>query len=405
MMLPEETTYEEFEAEETLTAEPEESQTPGSDLAAVKMIVTAVTVLFSVIMTAVILVILFMGAGNSGSTVQASQAQYNMMDRFDMFVTNEISNALDGIVVIKKQYMLNDSDRVAPKPNEANFGQADTAAELEGVLSEAAHLLDGQKTIFTTETQVWDQEKIHYYYDETILVITWKQVIDNSVYTFSEVKIAHPSQFRRFLAGGEFGFDKQYFTTEMADSVNAVVASAGDFYKYRRIGIMVYDGKVQRMGGEDLDTCFIDDKGDLQFVYRGELTDQAQAQQYVDDNNIRFSLAFGPVLIDNGEVCVPNGYIIGEINLGYSRAALGQVDELHYLLVTLNGEKQYQKRHLLKTFAGHLAEMGVQKAYALDGGQTATIAMQGETINEVDYGTQRQISDIIYFATALPEGE
>ena len=380
-------------------------QATVGDKAAAKMIVTAVTAVFSIAMTAVILMILFMGAGNTSTAPQTAQAKYSLMDRFDMFVTNEISNALDGIVVIKKQYWLDDSDLVAPKPNEANFGQADTAAELEGVLAEATHLLDGQETIFKTDTEVWDQDKIYYYQDETILVITWKQIIDNSVYTFSEVKIAHPSQFRRFLAGGEFGFDKQYFTTEMADSVNAVVASSGDFYKYRRIGIMVYNGQVQRMGGEDLDTCFIDDKGDLNFVYRGQLTDQAEAQQYVDDNNIRFSLAFGPILIDGGEVCVPNSYIIGEINQGYSRAALCQVDELHYLLVTLNGEKQYQKRHGLKIFASHLAELGVQKAYALDGGQTATIAMQGETINEVDYGTQRQISDIIYFATALPEGE
>ena len=380
-------------------------QVPGGELAAAKMIITAVTVVFSIAMTAVLLVILFMGSGNSGTAAQTAQTKYNLMDRFDMFVTNEISNALDGIVVIKKQYWLDDSDLVAPEPKEANFGQADTAAELESLFGEAAHLLDGQETIFQPDTEVWDQDKIYYYYDETILVITWKQIIDKSVYTFSEVKIAHPSQFRRFLAGGEFGFDKQYFTTEMADSVNAVVASSGDFYKYRRIGVMVYDGKIQRMDGEDLDTCFIDDKGDLNFVYRGELTDQAAAQQYVDDNNIRFSLAFGPVLVDGGEVCVPNSYIIGEINLGYSRAALCQVDELHYLLVTLNGEQQYQKRHLLKTFAGHLADMGVQKAYALDGGQTATIAMQGKTINEVDYGTQRQISDIIYFATALPEGD
>jgi exopolysaccharide biosynthesis protein len=47
----------------------------------------------------------------------------------------------------------------------------------------------------------------------------------------------------------------------------------------------------------------------------------------------------------------------------------------------------------------------VDKAYALDGGQTTVITMDGELINSVDYGFQRQISDIIYFATALPDGE
>ena len=36
---------------------------------------------------------------------------------------------------------------------------------------------------------------------------------------------------------------------------------------------------------------------------------------------------------------------------------------------------------------------------------TATIVMDNTLINSVDYGDQRDISDIIYFATALPEVE
>ena len=43
-------------------------------------------------------------------------------------------------------------------------------------------------------------------------------------------------------------------------------------------------------------------------------------------------------------------------------------------------------------------------AYSLDGGQTATIVMNDELVNRPVYGQQRKISDIIYFATAVPEG-
>ena len=42
-------------------------------------------------------------------------------------------------------------------------------------------------------------ENNYYYLDKTIFAVTWKQVVDGSVYTFSEVKIGHPSQFRRFF--------------------------------------------------------------------------------------------------------------------------------------------------------------------------------------------------------------
>ena len=48
---------------------------------------------------------------------------------------------------------------------------------------------------------------------------------------------------------------------------------------------------------------------------------------------------------------------------------------------------------------------GVPNAYCLDGGQTATMVIGGEVFNHVDWGTERAVSDIIYFATAIPESE
>ena len=59
--------------------------------------------------------------------------------------------------------------------------------------------------------------------------------------------------------------------------------------------------------------------------------------------------------------------------------------------------------HTIHRFAQNLLDRGVTKAYALDGGQTAVIAMDGQLINAVLYGQQRRISDIIYFATAIPD--
>ena len=51
-----------------------------------------------------------------------------------------------------------------------------------------------------------------------------------------------------------------------------------------------------------------------------------------------------------------------------------------------------------------MAETGCDQAYALDGGQTTTIVLNNEVFNHVNYGSERKISDIIYFATAVPEG-
>ena len=58
----------------------------------------------------------------------------------------------------------------------------------------------------------------------------------------------------------------------------------------------------------------------------------------------------------------------------------------------------------VKQFAKNVAATGCIHAYCLDGGQTATIVMNDELMNRPVYGQQRKISDIVYFATAVPEG-
>ena len=368
--------------------------------------VKTVAVVLCIVLTVSLLGNMVLMVGTASGSASGGSSSVTILDKYDMFITNEISNALDGILAVEKVYWLSDSDLVAPEPKAENYGSVSSPAELMWLLDEAAELIGDQEMIFDENTPAWSGEPIRYYYDETILVITWKQLIDRVMYTLSEVKIAHPSQFRRFLAGGEFGSDKQYITTDMASSVNAVVASSGDFYKYRRNGAVVYEGQLRRFEGMKVDTCFINDQGDLLFAYRGDLTTEAQAKQFVEENGVRFSLAFGPILVDNGEACPPKSYLLGEINDVYARAAICQKDKLHYLMASACGEDNtgYQNRHDIPTFARTLESFGVEKAYALDGGQTTVIAMNGQMINDVEFGYQRAISDIIYFATAMPNG-
>ena len=74
--------------------------------------------------------------------------------------------------------------------------------------------------------------------------------------------------------------------------------------------------------------------------------------------------------------------------------------EGHYLIaVASRGRSELP----LKKLANELLEMGVDNAYALDGGQTASIVINGRLANPVDFGEERLMSDIIYFATAVPK--
>ena len=370
-------------------------------------LVLSLTVLaITMVMSAVLLQKVLAGTGVPEKYASKS-VNAAMMDRYDMRMNNEISNALDGVLQIEKSYWLNDDDLIAPKPNQDNYGVTDDPSSLQWLLDKAGDMFGIEEFVFNTDIQIYDGSSITYYLDETIFAITWQEFVNNIIYTYSEVKIAHPSQFRRFLAGGTYGSDKQFYTTQMASDVNAVVASSGDFYKYRSLGVIVYNETVMRADSTYLETCYIDDKGDLIFSRKGELATMEEAQKYVAENHIRFSLAFGPILIENGVNCVPYNYVLGEIRDQYPRSALCQMEELHYLVVVAGRDEGNYNMGVptLKEFTERLVLTGCDKAYTLDGGQTATIAMNGQMMNPVQYGSQRLISDIFYFATALPNGE
>ena len=319
-------------------------------------------------------------------------------------IPEEVPPVTEEIPPIRKQYWIEEGTLVAPEPNQSLFGRTDNREEMAKILHDARWLLEGQKTYFQPEQQLYEDSFVRYYLDDSIFAITWQEVHDGSVYTFSEIKVSHPSQFRRHLAGGEYGSDMQYLTTEMAAEVNAVVASAGDFYRFRDFGAVVYQGQAKRVEGTYAETCYIDANGDMHFTYGGDVLTVEDVQQFVDERNIQFSLAFGPILVDNYEVVPHTWYGVGEINEGYARSALLQMDTLHYIVVTANTTGIYQEIPTVEQFRNNIAATGCRMAYCLDGGQTATIVMNDELVNRPVYGQQRKISDIIYFATAVPEG-
>ena len=333
-----------------------------------------------------------------------SRAVLEVAEPFGRHVNNLSAAAMEGIITIPKSYLLPEDTVVAPKPDQANFGRSADPADTAPILAAAAELLDGQETVWSPDTVIRRDSEVLWYLDDTILSITWKQVINSTVYTFTEVKVGHPSQFRRYLADNTFASPVQYTPTEMARTVNAVSAMSADFYKFRRYGIVVYQRQLYRAEGIVLDTCFMDSKGDLNFVRARTLTDQESMQRYIDEHDILFSLAFGPILLEDGQIVMNDNYLVGEVKDYYARAAISQLGECHYLLCTVNGEAVYGPLHATtRDVAVALQSLGVQKAYTLDGGQTAAMVYNGELINHVEYGSQRAVSDIIYFATAIPE--
>ena len=313
-------------------------------------------------------------------------AEADLAGRFEQFVNNDVhAHALEDLTYIERHYSIPESALIAPKPDPARFGETDDPAVVQAVVESAAALLGDQALAWNPDIAFMPGSTIKYYCDDTILAIAWKEALGNSAVSFGEIKVADGSQIRRYI-----------------------IALNGDFYAFRKIGITVHARQLYRNAGKTLDTCFVTAGGDLIYAHRGELDSDESVRRFIEENNVVFSLSFGPILVENGELKSAESYgsyPIGEINNIYSRSGIGQLGKLHYLIATLGEQGPYNTRAQLYTFAGYLAAKGCESAYALDGGQTATMILNGSTFNRVDWDSERTMSDIIYFATAKDSGE
>ena len=316
--------------------------------------------------------------------------------------------AAGALPLIPLHYAIPEDALSGPAPDPANFGETDDPAVIEALLRrpEAQALTGGQTTVWNAQLERFPGSTIRWYLDETILALVWQEVEAHAVGTFSEVFIADGSQLRRKIAG-DAPFDLHFETcSQFARDTNAVLAVGGDFYHHgRACGISVYQREICRFEPKTCDVCYITTDGDMLFSYCGQFTSEDEARQFIADNDVLFSLAFGPVLIDNGADMTPTGYAWGEIDDTYARSALGLLGRHHYLTMNINcGQGQYYYLATLRQAADAMVRRGCVKAYTLDGGQTATTVFNGKLINPVQFGWEKEISDVIYFATALPEG-
>lgn len=344
------------------------------------------------------------------SEVMRTSAKMDLMSRFDAFTNNAKSDALGDLAYIRKIFKIDPSAPCAPKPDERRFAtyKIEDAAQVMELVQKAqdSGLLDGQDVIFTPNADFYWDSDIRCYCDDTILVICWKEKIDGRVCSCVEIKIADASQFRRKLTGDSFGSSVEQYTTQMSASVNAITAMNADYYAKRNYGVVVYQGEIYRYQTA-VDTLFIDDNGDFSFLHRYEDPGRDTLQQQLRDNHVNFSVAFGPILIENGEVkhLSDNYGGLGEMNMEYSRAGIGQYDTLHYLYMTVSHSNEGTPRCTVNQFADIIATKNLKQAYNLDGGQTGEVVFNHSPYNHIDFGNERLVSDCIYFGTAIPETE
>ena len=322
----------------------------------------------------------------------------------EMFANNAKADVLGDLTYIPKHYVIAEDVLLVPAPNPEKYGKTDDPAVIEELLAAYPRVTGIDEPFWSPEHKLL-VGKYNYYADDTIVFVAWRELYGGKNCTFADVYIADPSQLRRKLTDDTYGSNIHKPATDLAKEANAVIALNGDFYKHRGIGITAYQRKLYRFNPYRLELCHVDSKGNMHFTYAGELKEKEDAEKYIADNDILFSLAFGPVLVENYEIHNAGaGYPLGEVNEHYSRSALGQRGSCHYLLMNINPGSGTGSATIADS-REIMQSMGVERAYAMDGGQTAEIVIQGKMFNPVDFTNERMVSDIIYFATALPENE
>ena len=83
---------------------------------------------------------------------------------------------------------------------------------------------------------------------------------------------------------------------------------------------------------------------------------------------------------------------------------MSQLGHLHYLFLAANTGDDHKERFTGLETAQLMVDHGCTMAYNMDGGQTAEVILGNELVNLPEFHIERQVSDAICFASALPEG-
>lgn len=236
------------------------------------------------------------------------------------------------------------------------------------------------------------------YSDGNISVnLTEKTVNDTQIYVV-DVTLSSADYLKTALAQNSYGTNVTAKTSVTAAENNAILAVNGDYYGANSSGYVIRNGVVYRDSvREDAsngDLAIYKD-GSFKIIYENQIS----ADQLVQDGVVNL-LAFGPSLVENGEISVGINTEVGQAMASNPRTAIGIIDENHYIIVVSDGRTSESKGLSLYQMAEVMKSYGVKTAYNLDGGGSSTLYFNGQVINKPTTGgskiSERAVSDIVY---------
>ena len=212
----------------------------------------------------------------------------------------------------------------------------------------------------------------------------------------ADVKVSSSEYLKTAFAQSSYGRNVTEKTSDIAESVNAILAINGDYYGAQESGYVIRNGVIYRetakSGNEDL---VIYGDGSFEIIDEDDFTAEELLEKGAQN-----VLAFGPALVEDGSVSVTEDEEVGKAMASNPRTAIGIIDENHYVFVVADGRTSDNEGLSLYELAEFMESLGVQTAYNLDGGGSSTMYFNGQIINKPTTNgssiKERSVSDIVY---------
>ena len=212
----------------------------------------------------------------------------------------------------------------------------------------------------------------------------------------ADVKVSSSEYLKTAFAQSSYGRNVTEKTSDIAESVNAILAINGDYYGAQESGYVIRNGVIYRetakSGNEDL---VIYGDGSFEIIDEDDITAEELLEKGAQN-----VLAFGPALVEDGSVSVTEDEEVGKAMASNPRTAIGIIDENHYVFIVADGRTSDNEGLSLYELAEFMESLGVQTAYNLDGGGSSTMYFNGQIINKPTTNgssiKERSVSDIVY---------
>lgn len=234
------------------------------------------------------------------------------------------------------------------------------------------------------------------YRDENILITIAEYRFGKSNVYVADIVLSSPEYIKTAFARDTFGRNIAEETSVIAEANSAILAINGDFYGSQEKCYVIRNGVLYRESGSSgrQDLVMYRD-GSVEIITEKELSAEELLQ-----NNAYHVLSFGPVLVQDGKAAVPGRNLRSHANVDNPRSAIGFIDNLHYVFVTVDGRTEESLGLTVHELARFMESLGVTTAYNLDGGGSATMYFNGKVINQPTYKgkeiEERKVSDIVY---------